>query len=89
MAKQPNRKELESELIKRLWTDEAFRMSFEADPRTIISSLSGIAKDQLPKIVIHHEPANEWHIVVPDSYLTEDELDRVAGGQDHKKWIDV
>ena len=85
MSEQISRKELEAKLIKKLWSDEVFRKEFEANPQAVISKAFNIPLDQAPKIVLHAEMANEWHIVVPHKpastvELSDDELEQVAGG---------
>jgi hypothetical protein len=79
------RHDLEAKIVKRCWEDEEFRREFTADPvGTAVKHLQ-VPVASLPKIVVHEEPAGSWHIVLPvkpsdTGELSEDELEKIAGG---------
>jgi len=83
----PSRAELEARIIKRCWTDEAFRTELLADPVACFVKHTGLPAEQAPNIVVHEERGRDWHIVVPArparaGELSDEDLERVAGGTD-------
>jgi hypothetical protein len=79
------RHDLEAKIVKRSWTDEAFRKEFIADPAGTFVKYMQVPAADLPKILIHEEPAGSWHIVLPlrppnAGELSEHDLETVAGG---------
>lgn len=82
---QLTRHDIEAKIVKRCWEDEEFRKEFVSDPAGSFVKHLEIPAASLPRIVIHEEAAGSWHIVVPQKptnvgELSEDELERVAGG---------
>jgi hypothetical protein len=88
MASQPTtltRHDLEARIVKHSWKDEAFRKEFIADPAGAFVRYLNVPSASLPKIVVHEEEPGSWHIVLPMmpaniKELSEEELERVAGG---------
>jgi hypothetical protein len=81
------RKDVEARIVKRCWENEAFRQELISDPTGCFSKYLNVPKAKLPKIVIHEEQAGSWHIVLPPKpakagELSDEELERVAGGTD-------
>jgi hypothetical protein len=79
------RHDLEAKIVKRCWEDEAFRQEFTADPAGAFVKYLQVPAAGLPKIVVHHETAGSWHIVLPSrpaniNELSEQDLESVAGG---------
>lgn len=82
-----SRAEIEAKIVKRCWEDEAFAAEFRADPAAAFVKYAGVSADKLPRLVVHDEKPGEWHIVVPAKpaqagELSDDELEKVAGGTD-------
>jgi hypothetical protein len=80
-----SRHDLEAEITKRCWQDEAFRKEFTADPGGAFNKYLDIPAASFPKIFMHQEATGSWHIVLPAKpanarQLTEEELEKVAGG---------
>jgi hypothetical protein len=79
------RHDLEAKIVKHSWEDEGFRKEFVADPVGTFVNYLHMPASSLPKIVVHEELSNAWHIVLPAKpadigELSEEELEKVAGG---------
>jgi hypothetical protein len=82
-----SRHDLEAKIVKRCWENDSFRKEFVSDPAGCFVKYLKAPKAQLPKIVIHEEQPGSWHIVLPakpakSAELSDDELEKVAGGTD-------
>jgi hypothetical protein len=80
------RHDLEAMIVRRCWQDEAFHREFTADPVGTAVKYLEVPAANLPNIVVHEEPAESWHIVLPakpaaGGGLSEADLEKVAGGQ--------
>jgi hypothetical protein len=79
------RHDLEAKIVKRCWENEEFRKEFTADPVGTAVKYLDVQASDLPKIVIHEEPAGSWHIVLPPKpanagELSEQNLESIGGG---------
>jgi hypothetical protein len=79
------RYDLEAQIVRRSWEDEAFRMEFTSNPSAAFTKYLNIPAASLPRISVHEEAAGSWHIVLPAKptkvdELSEQELEKVAGG---------
>ena len=79
------RYDLEAKIVKRCWEDEAFHREFTADPVGTAVKYLEVPAANLPKIVVHEEPAGSWHIVLSAKpanagELSEEDLEKIAGG---------
>ena len=86
-AAAPSRADIEARIVKRCWTDEAFRRDLLADPAACFVKYTGLPAEQAPAIVIHEESGSDWHIVIPAKpaqagELSDADLERIAGGTD-------
>lgn len=79
--------ELESKIAKRAWQDPAFEAEFMADPK---GTFEKFLQQKLPEelsIHAHYNTPNEIHFVIPrrkalpSDELTDEDLERVAGGE--------
>jgi len=82
-----SRADIEAKIVKRCWTDEAFRRELLADPVACFVKYTGLTTEQAPAIRIHEESGRDWHIVIPAKpaqagELSDADLERVAGGTD-------
>ncbi len=82
-----SRRDLEARLIEKCWKDPDFQKEVVSDPKGTFERHFG---QQLPadvNIHIHEEDLNTLHFAIPPtpanlSELSEEELERVAGGTD-------
>ncbi|HWI28170.1 MAG TPA: NHLP leader peptide family RiPP precursor [Stellaceae bacterium] len=82
-----SRHDIEAKIVKRCWENDAFRKEFVSDPAGCFVKYLNAPKAQLPKITVHEEQPGSWHIVLPakptkSGELSDDELEKVAGGTD-------
>ena len=82
-----SRADIEAMVVKRCWTDEAFRRELLADPVACFVKYTGLTADKAPAIRIHEESGRDWHIVIPAKpsqagELSDADLERIAGGTD-------
>jgi hypothetical protein len=88
MEAQPaTRRDLETALIEKCWKDPDFKKQVTSDPKGMLERHTGQKLPAPIKIFIHEEDANTLHFSIPlaPSNLTElsdDELEKVAGGTD-------
>ena len=87
MTQPLTRAEMQSLIVQRAWKDEAFRSEFIADPKGTIEKYSGQKLPAELNIVALAEDEKSIHFVIPQkpanaSELTDDELEKVAGGVD-------
>jgi hypothetical protein len=88
MPPQPaTRRDLETALIEKCWKDPEFKKTVLNDPKGMLELHIGQNLPAQIKVFIHEEDANTLHFSIPvaPSNLTElsdDDLERVAGGTD-------
>jgi hypothetical protein len=80
-------RDMSEALIRKCWKDPAFQKAIVNDPRGIFEKHLGQKLPPNLKIVIYEEDANTLHFSLPPaptnlSELSDDELERVAGGTD-------
>jgi hypothetical protein len=86
-AQGTTRRDLETALIEKCWKDAEFKKAVLSDPKAMLERHIG---KQLPvsmNIYIHEEDANTLHFSIPPapsnlSELSDDDLEKVAGGTD-------
>ena len=78
---------MEAAIVGRSWKDPAFKQEFLTNPKGTIEKYSGQPLPASFKIVVHEEDATTMHMSLPQppsnlGELSEDDLERVAGGTD-------
>jgi Nitrile hydratase, alpha chain len=81
------RRDLETALIEKCWKDPEFRKQVVSDPKGMLERHTGQRLPSEVMIFIHEEDANTLHFSIPlppanVTELSDDELERVAGGTD-------
>lgn len=80
----PTRSEVEAILADRIAADPSFRDALLADPRGVVSGIIGMDLPASVQVVLHEESLSQIHLTIPagDS-LSDDDLELVAGGNNH------
>jgi len=81
------RRDLETALIEKCWKDPEFKKQVISNPKGMLERHTGQKLPSEVKIFIHEEDANTLHFSIPPapsnlSELSDEELERVAGGTD-------
>jgi hypothetical protein len=82
------RKDIEAKIVALAWQDDDFRRKFVTDPKGQFEARLGTKLPDSLKITVHEEDQNSLHFVIPMTpranldELTDDELEKVAGGTD-------
>jgi len=79
------RNQLRTALIEKCWKDPKFKTQVIADPKGMYEKATGKKLPDNVKIFIHEEDAHTLHFSIPpapqnSSELSDEELERVAGG---------
>jgi hypothetical protein len=86
-AQATTRRDLETALIEKCWKDAEFKKAVLNDPKGMLERHIGQKLPAPMKIFIHEENANTLHFSIPPapsnlSELSDDDLEKVAGGTD-------
>jgi hypothetical protein len=86
-AQAATRRDLETALIEKCWKDPEFKKAVLSDPKGMLERHTGQKLPAPIKIFIHEEDANTLHFSIPPApsnltELSDDDLERVAGGTD-------
>jgi len=82
------RKDIEAKIVALAWQDEEFRRKFIADPKGQFEERLGTTLPASLTMTAHQEDENSLHFVIPVKprenldELTDEELEKVAGGTD-------
>jgi len=81
------RKDIEAKIVALAWQDDDFRNKFVADPKGQFEERLGTKLPGALKMTVHEENENSLHFVIPTkpkaaAELSDEELERVAGGTD-------
>jgi len=82
------RKDIEAKIVALAWQDDGFRSKFVADPKRQFEERLGVKLPPSLKMTVHEENENNLHFVIPAkpkanmSELSDEELEKVAGGTD-------
>ncbi|GAB4191024.1 MAG: hypothetical protein Tsb002_19360 [Wenzhouxiangellaceae bacterium] len=74
MSLYDQRKSIETELVEKALTDEAFRQALLADPKAALEKEWGVTLPEGLNIKVHQEKRNELHVVLPNAAAASDEL---------------
>ena len=79
-----------SQLVAKRWADDGFKRKFMADSETVLKA-EGITVPAGMSVKAVEDTDTDLHFVIPakPAELTDDDLDKVAGGQDSARpcWI--
>lgn len=77
-----SREDLNLIVASRIDSDPAFRDRLLADPRAVVSEISGMELPEYFKITVHEESLTDIHLVLAPGAgsLSESDLELVAGG---------
>lgn len=77
-----NRAEVDERLAQALADDPGLREQLEADPRSVLSSITGISIPDFVEVTVHQESLTDIHLVLnsPIQVLSEEDLQLVSGG---------
>ncbi|MCA1904449.1 MAG: NHLP leader peptide family RiPP precursor [Cyanobacteria bacterium KgW148] len=82
-----DKKQLENQIIERVWRDEEFRQLLRSNPRKAIAEVLGMELPDRLQIQVLEEQADTLYLVIPanpnakeEAPLSPEELDLVAGG---------
>jgi hypothetical protein len=78
-----SRHDLEAQIVRRSREDEGFRREFTSNQSAAFTKYLNVPAADLPRIWVHQEEPGSWQIVMPAkpaSELSEQELEKVAGG---------
>ena len=86
-AQAVTRRDLETALIEKCWKDAEFKRAVLSDPKGMLERHIGQKLPAPMTIFIHEEDANTLHFSIPPapsnlSELSDDDLEKVAGGTD-------
>jgi hypothetical protein len=86
-AQAMTRRDLETALIEKCWKDPDFMKQVISDPKGMLERHIGQKLPAPIRIFIHQEDANTLHFSIPPApsnvtELSDDDLERVAGGTD-------
>lgn len=81
------RRDLENALIQKCWKDQDFRQQVINDPKGMLERHLGQKLPPQLQIVVHEEDSNALHFTRPPApqnlaELSDDDLEKVAGGTD-------
>ena len=87
MADQTTRRDFELQLIEKAWKEDAFRQALRSDPQGAVERALGGKLPAGVQVKVVEESADTFYLVLPaspdaapSSELSDQELDRVAGG---------
>ncbi|PLS69001.1 MAG: NHLP leader peptide family natural product precursor [Cyanobacteria bacterium M5B4] len=82
-----DKKQLENQIIERVWRDEEFRQLLRSNPRKAIAEVLGMELPDRLQIQVLEEQPDTLYLVIPanpnakeEAPLSPEELDLVAGG---------
>ena len=83
----PTRAEVEAIIAERIAADPGFRTTLLADPRAVVSELTGVDIPESIDVVLHEESLTQIHLTIPASPdLSDADLEIVAGGVCMANW---
>lgn len=78
-------RELQDKIVAKAWKDENFRKKLVNDPKGALEKEWGVKLPKEVEIHVHEEKGHDIHLVIPrnpaSGSLTDEDLDKVAGGQ--------
>jgi hypothetical protein len=79
------RREMENQVIEKVWSDPGFRRDLVADPKAALAKTLGVELPASVKVTVLEESDNQYYVVVPQKpvdrgELSEKELQTIAGG---------
>lgn len=73
--------DMRKQIIDRALSDDDFRKNLVSNPKSAISSELGLDVPEQLNVVVHENDAQNLHLALPASELSEEQLEEIAAGR--------